>query len=371
MEKIPDLKYVPAIPAGFFEKRPEYNLRTKFSESFWEEHSPYSYKRFLVTAYFFHQFENFRKDLRIPDDVNIIGDSGGFQNATIDGILNPIKVLRWQETNCQIGLTFDFPFLKDDNAKTRSTKQLKTVQNAYLAAKHRKKRADFKLFAVLQGQSYDELINIIKMYETMGNIEEFDGFAIGGLVPLAGNTALITQIITTFTHLMSKHNKPLHYFGLSGKDTIPIILYLSSKLPFEVTFDSSSYVQNTLNRQYKYDYNRNAIEFTKVDGSNATKLPCLCPICSNYMLHEIKDIGPIGRRSFLMHNLYQTLSYVHMLESLLTDRKDFVDFVKRNNGVDVLKYFSIIDETFKGGLDFILKNKDMFSVEEKGRQVKL
>jgi hypothetical protein len=80
----------------------------------------------LVSAFYGLKWkDNFRQYYNMPDDFIIIGDSGGFQNMTMNANLDPIEVLRWQEKHCQIGLSFDYRYL----AMIHSRKKGKTEKD--------------------------------------------------------------------------------------------------------------------------------------------------------------------------------------------------------------------------------------------------
>jgi len=65
----------------------------EFKFSWWEPNSFFYYPYLLISAFYGLQYRNIREQYNIPKEVTIIGDSGGFQNMTQDGTVNPLQVL--------------------------------------------------------------------------------------------------------------------------------------------------------------------------------------------------------------------------------------------------------------------------------------
>jgi len=321
-------KFIPVLPSG------------QMQDNWWEESSPFTYNTGLISTYYGISDYNYREKFKIPKDFILFADSGGFQNMTLNSILSPEKVLQWQEKNADIGFTFDYPILENDSIETKRKKQIKTVEKAYLTLKEKK---DIKLYAVIQGHSLIEQSFIINKYKEMGNFELFDGYAIGGLVPLSGKKMLLTQVLTIFMEQIKEYKKPVHFFGLSGKNTMPIINYLSKAYDIPITFDSSSAIYGMSNRRFWIDmYNRDILKLSNRNDTLIQELPCDCPVCKKFTINDFCE----NERLIGLHNLYKIIKYQKILRILSKDIEAYKSFCK-----DKKQYFSFIDEVRKNGLE--------------------
>ena len=316
--------------------------------SWWKEGDYFKHPFLLISAYYGRQKPNFREDLEIPKEVTVMGDSGGFQNMTQQAFLDPLSVLKWQERNCNIGFTFDLPILQNDTTEIKIKKQDETVENAYIALNNRKEMA---LYAIVQGHTYQEQLRILDQYEKMGNPGKFDGWAIGGLVPLAGNTMLIAQILTTFIHLINERKKtvPLHVFGLSGINTMPIMAYLAKVYDKIITFDSSSYASGMIRKDYWLDYGRFSFNIDK--NIKLTRPPCPCVVCRNKAMTDF--FGSAGSYLITLHNLKQVIDLTKILHSLADDKELLIKYCKSNIVKESIRF---IDYTQERGLEKALNH---------------
>ncbi len=328
------LKYVLAsigIDRPFINSKVSNHIQNGYKLSWWEPNSFFQYDSMLISAYYGMKWkDNFREFFNIPNDFIIIGDSGGFQNMTQNANLNPIEVLRWQEKHCQIGLTFDLPIFKDDSYKIKQQKQIQTTKNAQVALEKRENKG-LKLYAVFQGHNIEEQEYMLECYQKYTDgIEKFDGIAIGGLVPISGNTEMLIKVLTLFCYNTSKYNKPIHFFGLSGNKIIPYIIYLQRLFNLDITFDSSSYGAGAIRREFWIGNGKKKINCMK---ENYDKIPCDCPVCSIVKdFNEYKKDGSIAGGLISLHNLYQTLQHIEKMKKtelkLNNKYKRFIDIMK-------------------------------------------
>jgi tRNA-guanine family transglycosylase len=333
-----DMTYVPAQMQHIFENRffKEYKL------SFWEENSFFKYNSMLISAFYGMKWNNFREFFKFPNDFILIGDSGGFQNMTMNAHLDPVEVLRWQEKHCQVGLTFDHPIFGDDTPKRKKEKQLQTALNAKMAYENRKNK-DMKLYAVFQGHSCKEQEYMLKCYEDNIPLNKFDGIAIGGLVPISGDIELLVKILTLFCHNVYKYKLPVHFFGLSGNKVAPYIKYLSHRYKLDITFDSSSYGAGAIRREY---WKGNGLEKINISDIKDEDLPCKCPLCSKVIkTAELQKDGTIAGGLISLHNLWQTIEHIENIKKediKLNDKyKQFID-IMYDKGPD--NAFQILDK---------------------------
>lgn len=296
--------------------------------SWWEPNSFFNYPFLLISAYYGMKWKyNFREFFNIPDNFCIIGDSGGFQNMTMNANLDPIKVLRWQEKYCQIGLTFDLPLL-EKNYKIRREKMIQTAENSKIAFKNRK-NINMKLYACFHGHNIEEQNFMKEQYNRRISLNNFDGIAYGGLVFSAGNTEYLIKILTLFCYNVYEYKLPVHFFGLSGNKIVPYIIYLQKKFNLNITFDSSSYGGGAMRREF---WKGNNLEKIKVMETDFKTIPCDCPVCSVVKdWNEYKKDGSLAGGLISLHNLYQTLISIEKLKLNFDDKilnkkyKKFID----------------------------------------------
>ncbi len=351
--KVNNYKFIPCSSSASIGP-PGATTDTSKKLSWWEDISFFKYPCILISAFYGIKWpDNFREYFNIPDDFTIVGDSGGFQNMTQDINMDTLDILRWQEKNCDIGFTFDLPFYNDDTKKSKQEKQIKTVENAYFALNNRENK-NLKLYAVIQGHTSEEQNFILDEYKKQGKIEDFDGFAIGGLVPISGNIKYLVKVLTNFVYKIKEHNKSLHFFGLSGLRIIPIIAYIQSKVSFNITFDSASYGSGSIRKEYWLDYGRYSLEFSDKNPNTIEYLPCKCPICSVCSPDDMREKGSVSGGLIALHNLYQSIQYVNMIYSLIKDREIFKDYIKKNNP-ESLEFINYIDCAFEKGIEFANK----------------
>jgi len=314
--------------------------------SWWEPNSFFNYPSMLVSAYYGIKYKNnFRKHFNIPDDMLIIGDSGGFQNLTLNANLDPIEVLRWQEQNCQIGFIFDIPISFCKTKKEIKECQIKTVENAYIALKKRVNNK-LKLYCVFHGKNPKNLKEHIDIYNEHGNINDFDGFALGSMVAFKSNYNYVTKQLVTICEINKEYKKPIHILGLSGLKIIPIIYYLSKKYNQIITYDSSSYGCGAIRKEYWLDYGRFSIEFSDKNQTTINKLPCDCPICSLCTPETLKESGSISGGLISLHNLHQTMSYCNLIDILIEDENLFFSYLKQHVGLNIYDIISKIKKMF-------------------------
>ena len=346
---------------------PETNrLNYQFKEykfSWWEPNSFFYYPYLLISAFYGLKYKNIRKEYNIPNEVLIIGDSGGFQNMTQQGTVNPIEVLQWQEENCNIGFIFDHPIQTDESKDIKFKKQTSTVENGQLVLKNRK-NFNMKLYGVIQGHSYEEQQQILKMYYDTNTFDQYNGFSIGGLVPISGNTETLVQVLTCFFDNFKDYKNPLHILGLSGTTSIALINYLMATYNKDnLTYDSSTYGAGAIRLEWNSILNNFDISFgTNKNQNTLKKLPCICPVCSIVKDAEIvKQGGSIPGAILSLHNLWQYIQYSYFISSLRDDKEILKNFILKRTNLN-LKLLNFIDEAKeKGYQDAYNKYSYLFS----------
>jgi len=195
----------------------------------------------------YHYARQMEKRLPLP----IMVDSGGFaslfKNAQIRRVgglgvieierdgeverITPQQVLELQEEVADVAFTLDFP-IPPGTAKREATKRLGlTIRNAHWALDNRRRR-DLPLYACVQAWDVASARDCAEAYRQ----SEFDGLAIGGLVPRARDAALVTALVSEVRDVAS--DKPLHVFGIGSPDLVAELYRIGVD-----SVDSSGYVK--------------------------------------------------------------------------------------------------------------------------------
>lgn len=309
-----DADYVPAFADS-------QRFKKGYGFSWWTEDSPFYYPRILVSAYYGMKDSHFYRDeLQIGKEVLFMGDSGGFQIASVRKKggnlkgLTPMNVLEWLKTNCDIGLALDIPPTLSGAQPTDQEYQWakKTlVEHNNIYERH---RDDLMVYNVLHGET-DERMN--DWYETVKDTS-FEGWAVG----LKPSSHPILQARGLGFMAQKGHTENIHVLGASGFDVIPLFAHASKTID-NLTYDSSSYNRGVIERQYVTPMNmRFKMHFgTKDDNQNArvrntrlNSMPCNCPVCVSTPPEKMFEEGSWAGSILSMHNLYWYLYYADTMK---------------------------------------------------------
>ena len=290
---------------------------------------------------FFHQGKmNFRESLRVPDDVIVIGDSGGYEILSNRAKgreirIDPLQCLRWQEKNCQIGLTLD---LSPVNLQTTG-EQGKSVAANPLPISHTEfekrlnKTCDHNEIFEAKRENKDlKIYNVI--HSGMGKIDsmgiwfdrvkdfKFEGWSIAPKPP--SDTMKIALDGMFLYDRGVKEN--LHVLGISGIKTLPILVYLE-KFIKNVSTDSFSYGVNAIVRKHMRMMSHDL--YFKPSERKHTKVPCICPVCREIEIDDMYRTDKVGYGLLSLHNKWTYLNYLKYLEALVEDEETFERFINR------------------------------------------
>lgn len=262
----------------------------------------------------FSQIEESRIHEIIDFKGVVFADSGGFDLRNSKSTPSPQKILEVQEKmNADIYATLDLPIMPG----MRSEEKLKRIKTNIKSALEisKEKESDALLYASIHGHKPKTIRNSIKYLEKRGN---FDGYALGGLVPIQFNYSKVFDLVLA-ARLAT--DKPLHVFGLGGLLYQHLLMYLGVD-----SFDSTAFIRCGSHRSYFVPGFR---DHPMEDFENMEHLPCSCPVCSQNSLSEIKK----DRNLVTKHNLWV----------LVTEMRRFKWAVEV--GKDVEKY---LDSRFQG-----------------------
>jgi len=194
---------------------------------------------------------HYAKQMKEHPGLPVWIDSGGFaslfKNASIKerrglGILElalpdstevtrPKDVLAFQEKHADLAFTLDFPIPPGMALQEAEKRQALSITNAIWALEN-KRRKDLPLYACIQGWDTNSIRKCAKAFAS----ENFDGVAIGGMVPRAKQFEQVLQMIRAVREELP--DKPIHVFGL-GKPAFVQQLYDCGVQ----SVDSSAYVK--------------------------------------------------------------------------------------------------------------------------------
>lgn len=295
----------------------------------------------LLTAY----NEDFSTPLQdyIDEDITIMGDSGGFQNITLGKNFDPNNVIKWENENCDIGMTLDIPPIDNLRSKENMTEEkfYKCMERSNINANIMmgKKSNELKLYLVIQG--YDNKTRQDWLNDGRKEYKNWEGYS---LSPKPQSDVLSLSDFLLF----AKKNelKDIHILGVSGSNTLPIIVYMS-KYFNSICLDSSSFTIGSRFRQYMLPYSMNKTMLLSGEKSNIIPniLPCDCPVCNimnnAFCLNKTPDHAGW---MINMHNLYNTQRYLTYLEGIVHDKELFSNVISEKVK-DTIKY---IDDQLEG-----------------------
>jgi helicase len=194
---------------------------------------------------------HYAREMKERPTIPLFIDSGGFaslfETSVVDQVsglgvlqtkageanqtLHPSDVLEFQERNADVAFTLDFPIPASMDGREARRRLDLTIANARWAIENRR-RKDMLLYGCIQGWCVDSFRDCARAYVGL----DFDGFAIGGLVPRVGDLNLVLRIVDAVRAAVP--DKPLHVFGL-GKPGIVETLFQHGVQ----SVDSSSYVK--------------------------------------------------------------------------------------------------------------------------------
>jgi tRNA-guanine family transglycosylase len=221
----------------------------------------------------------------VANDTIIFADSGGydFQNKEID--TTPAKTLETQRRlGADIFGTVDAP-LSQDNRKAANQQRISRSIDLALEASDAHD-GDEVLLASVHGYDPKTVQNTIRHLERNG---EFDGYAVGSLVPIRTNYEKVTKIILAARRATDKH---LHVYGLGGITYQPLLLYMGVD-----SFDSSAFIRSAAKRNYLMPgFGGEPLK----NIEDLIHLPCACPVCSTRSFEKIRN----DRDLLVQHNLW-------------------------------------------------------------------
>ncbi len=327
------LVYLPAVLPNRYVKEGEVR-----KNNFWQEDSLFKYPYMLISAFYGLDHVSIRDKLKIPEDTFLFSDSGGFQVVTLDGYVDPKKLIHWQEENSQAGVILDYPpYSATNSAAFGGTPSLeffrkcmkKTCDNSTIMLEN-KKSEKFKLYGVVQGDTFNQAEEWFKeMLKVESNCGEFGGWA---LSPKPSEDPIRIAMMGL---LMLKYQikKPLHILQVSGRAGIFIAALIRKLTGNTVTIDSSTFaVAARYGSIIDPDKIPNLIKVGRSSEHTLKKWLCDCPVCTK-LKPDIRKEFPSEILQYLdLHNLYHLIKLTNYADSIVEDEVMFQDKVNTLSG---------------------------------------
>lgn len=249
-----------------------------------------------------------REELDVSESTIIFADSGGFDFQSGDVDITPKISLETQEMlDADIIGTVDVPLSPENRLSENEQHVESNIEWALTASEEHE--GESLLFASVHGYDPQTIRNGIKHLERNG---EFDGFAIGSLVPIRTNYKKVISLILSARRTTNKH---LHVYGLGGLVYQPLLLYLGVD-----SFDSSSFIRSAGKRRYLVPgFGGEKLR----DIENLEYLPCSCPVCGTRKLRVIRE----ERDLLALHNLWALAMELRRFKYMVEANEDIENYL--------------------------------------------
>lgn len=263
-----------------------------------------------------------REEMGVPEDTIVFADSGGFDFTNGEVDTTPEKTLETQQQlDADIYGTVDIPLSRKNRSTENQERIKKSIQYAIEASNHHKDNAF--LLASIHGYDPKTIQNSIEHLEKHG---EFDGYALGSLVPIRTDYEKVTKLVLSARKATAKH---LHVYGLGGLVYQPLLLYLGVD-----SFDSTAFIRSAGNRNYLIP-GFGGEELRNIEDLDM--LPCPCPVCGQRELDEIRK----DRTALTQHNLWAMAIELRRFRFVVESGQDienYLDLRFRGNSVTQRAY---------------------------------
>jgi len=337
-----------------------FKIKDELPTRFYGEEFPeqFRYKYFLLSAGANFRDKESRKSFGIPDDVIVLGDSGGFQIKTGNLVWKPElreTILRWSENNTNVFMNLDIPpggkvFKDYDECLDLS------AENFRYYVENRDKEGT-EILNVLQAgfdSRTQEWYDVVKEFK-------FDGWSIGGVQgsKISSMMYAIAILLEGKEHLQP-HNKWLHILGTAKISDFLILEQLQKSLKevgsnVQVTTDSSSPDYAVVFGGYYMGFSLRRISIESINlpkrediFNNDLPLPYVTPF-DDYIQKVLtyKDIFEWTRGAFSgmsLHNMYVLLDCIRRIKEIANSHSDLIEQITTPDINNLLKS---VDELVK------------------------
>jgi len=226
-----------------------------------------------------------REEMGASDQTIVFADSGGYDFKSGTVTTTPERTLETQyQLEADILGTVDRPLSRDNRDDENQRRVEESAEYALKASDIHD--GESLLFASVHGYDPETVRSNLRYLDRNG---DFDGFAIGSLVPIRTDYEKVISIVLSARRATDKH---LHVYGLGGITYLPLLLYLGVD-----SFDSSAFIRSAGNRNYLMP-GFGGEPLWNIES--LTHLPCSCPVCSSHTFEEIRQ----NRDLLVRHNLW-------------------------------------------------------------------
>lgn len=238
----------------------------------------------------------------IPKNVTIFVDSSGYTllNNGLRNIPNLQKYIDFIE-KCDANnyAVLDLPISTDLSINERIRRQNQTLKNSCFLLENKVEGKN--LFGVIFGWNAKSISLMTKHLLSIEKTENFDGFAIGSLIPFSKNYFTLCELIGSVRRLIN--NRPVHAFGIGHIEG----MYLCAALGVN-SVDSTRYMIAGEFREYLLPQTGKPVYIgkhykRKRDYRKIRSLPCFCPICKTEKIESITSHGANAAALVALHNL--------------------------------------------------------------------
>lgn len=287
--------------------------RLKFS---WGKRSYFNYQHIFITYADGRNWEDLRKEWDIPETVDIMADSGGFQFLSGKlSMLDPIDVIEWQNRNVNRGMALDLPPYTSPSKKELKDFEdymYKSVVNYKIMYDRHKE--GMLLYAPIHG--VDD--NTLEEWKTATDaVGDWDAYA---LTSPQEPLEYLRRIKFIINHGI---DKPLHFLMAGGTLIYILLSRFSVFYNHQITIDSSTF--STLLRSYGFitsPLGSKIITIGKNSSSARNRLGCLCPVCQQTQDMDNDKYNELGVLAF--HNMYMLIWRYEFLSSISTESYDVI-----------------------------------------------
>lgn len=269
-----------------------------------------------------HEGGSIRDEMGVPENTVLFADSGGFDFHSDSLDVTPAETLETQRrVQADIFGTVDLPLDRSNRDAVNQERISESTGHALTASDQHS--GDALLFASVHGYDPETVRNNIRYLERNG---EFDGYAVGSLVPIRTDYTKVTKILLAARRATEKH---IHVYGLGGINYQPLLLYLGID-----SFDSTAFIRAAGKRNYFVPgFGGQVLR----EVSELEHLPCPCPVCGPRTLETIRE----DRELLTRHNLWALVTELRRFRFMYStgaDIESYLDLRFEGNSVTKRAY---------------------------------
>jgi len=321
------MKYIPASSFAVLNLtgKDDRKLYSEYHKSpnWWEPNSFFKHNTMLITAFYGMNDPDFREKYRIPrKGFELMGDSGGFQQYKGDRGLDPLKVHRWQEHNCDIGFSLDFPLLSSDDMRLVRAKNKINIKNINDMIQKRENH-DMGFYACTHGWTEQQIRDVHKQLPH----DQIDGWGIGEC-SASDDTPIGIMRRIALESTLNVNKKRMHILGCCSPIMIGFLALVEEKEGIPISYDSTAYSNGAMYRWYHIDgekrdkyritANEEKIsenhrqldeavvgEIKPIPAGEIEELSCDCPVCTQSNFQDMLGSDSEAGTLISLHNMYK------------------------------------------------------------------